>query len=247
MTRPSFPDLRGKSALVTGSTRGIGATLADALVDAGMDVYRHGEAAAGDAIVGDLGTDEGIQAVAHAVKARVETLDVLVHNAGIEIPSPISHLDRRELQRTLDVNLVGPILLTRALLPLLQRSSAPSVVNVTSIHDSIPYAGNAAYVASKAGLEAATRTLSLELASAGIRVNAIAPGAIETDMNRPVLESIGRAQFDSWIPLGRVGRTDDLVGALLFLSSEASRYMTGARLPIDGGYSLNLVRYRLDE
>jgi NAD(P)-dependent dehydrogenase (short-subunit alcohol dehydrogenase family) len=89
--------------------------------------------------------------------------------------------------------------------------------------------------------------MALELAAAGIRVNAIAPGAIETDMNREVIEQLGREDFNDWIPLGRVGTAADLAAPLLFLASSCSSYITGARLLVDGGYSLALLRYGLDQ
>ncbi len=246
-----FDDLAGRTALVTGSSRGIGAAMADALEAAGMRVLRHGTGASGaddeEMLVADLSTPEGCDLLVAQLTARTDRLDLLVNNAGVEEPSRLERLGSAQLRRTIDVNLAAPILLTRSLLPLLRSAPAPSVVNVTSIHDDVPYAGNLAYVASKAGLEAATRTMALELADEGIRVNTLAPGAIETDMNREVIDEIGRDSFRSWIPVGRVGTVDDLVGPLLFLASDASRYMTGARLLIDGGYSTALLRYGLAE
>ncbi|MEV6981104.1 SDR family oxidoreductase [Sphaerisporangium sp. NPDC051017] len=111
-----------------------------------------------------------------------------MNNAGLEQPTRLESIEAEALTRTLRVNLQAPVLLARSLLPQLRRSAAPSVVNITSIHDAVPYAGNVAYVASKAGLEAAGRTMALELAAEGIRVNSIAPGVIETDMNREVID-----------------------------------------------------------
>jgi len=251
---PNFPDLAGTTALVTGSTRGIGAGLADALQAAGMRVLRHGSPAhlgsvgassGGDdsPLVADLATEQGVNELIQAVGHRTGQLDLLINNAGVETPGDTG---REMLLRTLAVNLAAPVLLTRGLAPLLEASGRGSVINITSIHDTVAYAGNVAYVASKAGLEAAGRTLALELAGAGIRVNTVAPGAIETDINREVIDEMGRDRFESWIPLGRVGAVDDLVAAVLYLASDASRYVTGSRLLIDGGYSQALLRYRLD-
>ncbi|WP_431075547.1 SDR family NAD(P)-dependent oxidoreductase [Microbacterium phyllosphaerae] len=251
MTTASFPDLPGAVALVTGSTRGIGAGLAAALEAAGVRVLRHGSgqsdvAAMEEVLRADLSDDAGVAQLARLVAERTDRLDLLVNNAGVEVPRALKDLDGDILRRTLDVNLAAPVLLTRALIPLLSSGRNRSVVNMTSIHDEVAYAGNIAYVASKAGLEAATRTMALELAVHGIRVNSIAPGAIETDMNREVIEQMGRHNFESWIPLKRVGAIDDLAGALLYLASDASRYVTGSRLVIDGGYSQALLRYGLD-
>ncbi len=252
MTAPTFPDLEGRTALVTGSTRGIGAGLADALQTAGVRVLRHGSPQHappyGDGVasmlVADLATAGGVADLVTAVRQRTDQLDIVVNNAGVEIPGDAG---AEALLRTLAVNLVAPVLLTRGLAPLLSASGRGSVINITSIHDTVAYAGNVAYVASKAGLEAAGRTLALELAATGIRVNSIAPGAIETDINREVIDQMGRDRFESWVPLGRVGAIDDLVGAVLYLASDASRYVTGSRLLVDGGYSQALLRYRLDE
>lgn len=248
MSASRYPELDGAVALVTGSTRGIGAGLADALAAAGVRVLRHGTTGTEEADVlrADLSAESGVDELIRGVRDRTDRLDLLVNNAGLEMPAPVSTLSRESLRKTLDVNLVAPILLTGALLPLLRQGRQRSVVNITSIHDDVPYAGNAAYVASKAALEAATRTMSLELATEGIRVNSIAPGAIETDMNREVIDEMGRERFNSWIPLRRVGVIDDLAGALLYLASDASRYTTGARLLIDGGYSQALLRYSLE-
>ncbi|MDR1237742.1 MAG: SDR family oxidoreductase [Propionibacteriaceae bacterium] len=253
MNVPIFTDLAGKIALVTGSTRGIGAGLANALEDAGMRVLRHGTGAHPEGladketIYADLSDSAGCESLANAVRAKTEVLDLLVNNAGFEAPNRLENLDQSALARTLNVNLAASLLLTQALLPLLRRASAPSVINITSIHDAVPYAGNVAYVASKAALEAATRTMALELAPQRIRVNSIAPGAIETDMNREVIEQMGRENFNDWIPLGRVGVPADLAAPLLFLASSCSSYLTGTRLLVDGGYSLALLRYGLSQ
>ncbi|WP_022894762.1 SDR family NAD(P)-dependent oxidoreductase [Agromyces subbeticus] len=251
MSSPTFPDLVGATALVTGSSRGIGAGLADALESAGVRVLRHGSPAHASPdqddsmLLADLSTERGVDELVAAVNDRVDQLDILINNAGVELPAPLTAMDGASLRQTLDVNVVAPILLTGALVPLLSKGRPGSVINVTSIHDGVPYAGNIAYVASKAALEAAGRTMALELAASRIRVNSIAPGAIETDINREVIDAMGRDRFESWIPLGRVGAVDDLVGAVLLLASDASRYVTGSRILIDGGYSQALLRYGL--
>ena len=110
----------------------------------------------------------------------------------------------------------------------------------------MPYPHNAAYSMTKAELAMFTKTAAVELAPDGIRVNNLAPGAVETDINREVLDEIGREKFAEWIPAGRVGQTREMVGPALFLASPASSYVTGATLYADGGYLQNLVRYRPD-
>lgn len=250
MIAAMFEDLVGATALVTGSTRGIGAGLADALEAAGVEVLRHGASSARaqeDAVIADLATPAGVAELVRVVGDRFEHLDVLVHNAGVEHPGSLERLSDDGLRRTLEVNLVAPLALTRSLLPLLEAGTNRSVIMITSIHDEVAYAGNVSYVASKAALAAAARTMALELAERGIRVNSVAPGAIETDLNREVIDQMGRDRFEEWIPLGRVGEVSDLVGPVLLLASTASRYMTGARLLVDGGYSQALLRYGLDD
>lgn len=246
---PSFPDLDGATALVTGSSRGIGSGLADALEASGVRVLRHGSHldsdASRDIVAADLSTAGGVEHLARELEDRFDHLDILVNNAGTEHPTRFVDLQGDAVRRTLEVNLVAPLLLTSALVPQLRAGTLRSVINISSIHDSVPYAGNVAYVASKAGLEAAGRTIARELAADGIRVNTVAPGAIETDLNREVIAKMSD-EFASWIPLGRVGAVDDLIGAVLYLASGASSYVTGSRILIDGGYSQALLRYGLD-
>ncbi len=128
--------------------------------------------------------------------------------------------------------------------PPLKRSPAGSIINITSIHQTVPYPNNAAYSMSKAALAMFTKVAALELAPRHIRVNNFAPGAVETDINRDVLDAIGRDKFQEWIPLGRVAITREMIGPALFLASNASSYVTGTTLYADGGYRQNLVRYR---
>jgi gluconate 5-dehydrogenase len=134
--------------------------------------------------------------------------------------------------------------LTQRLLPLLKAAPGASIINVTSIHDTVPYPGNFAYAMSKAALAMFTRSAALDLAPYGIRVNNLAPGAVATDLNREVIEAIGDEKFREWIPLGRVAQSDEMVGPAIFLASDAASYLTGATLYADGGYMQNLLRYR---
>ena len=135
-------------------------------------------------------------------------------------------------------------MLTHLLLPLLKKSSGASVINITSVHETIPYPHNASYSMSKAALCMFTRVMALELAPHKIRVNNLAPGAVETDLNRDVLDRIGRDKFAEWIPLGRVATADEMIPPAVFLASDASKYITGTTLYAEGGYIHNLVRYR---
>ncbi len=251
MTATQEFSLSGKVALVTGSSQGIGKAIAAGFAAAGARVYIHGPSPAGESVAGEIGghfvqadfTDPAqVARLAGTVTAAEARLDVLVNNAGIDSPAPLEELTPDILDRVLQVNLRAPVELTRLLLPLLRGSSGASVINVTSIHEAMPYPRNAAYCMAKAALAMFSKAVTLELAPHGIRVNNLAPGAVETDINRAILDRIGRDTFAEWIPLGRVGQTSDMVGPALFLASDASRYVTGTTLVADGGYLQHLVR-----
>ncbi len=246
--------LDGKVALLTGSTRGIGQAIARGFASAGARVWVHGrsrdqaeqlaEELGGRFVLADLAEPDGARRLAGTVAASESRLDVLVNNAGVEVTMPIAAMDMAGFDLVWRVNVRAPVELVYRLLPLLEAASAASVINVTSIHDTVPYAHNSAYCASKAALAMFTRTIAIELAPQGIRVNNLAPGAVETDINREVLDQIGRDRFGEWIPLGRVAQTREMVGPALFLASDASSYVTGATIYADGGYAQHLVRYR---
>lgn len=253
MNLPELFSLEGRVALVTGSSRGIGKAIAHGLADAGARVYVHGrdehdgaqvaKALGTTFLAADLARPHELERLVARLSSAEERLDVLVNNAGIELPVSLEALEPETLERMTRVNFAAPVQLTRLLLPLLRRSRDASVINVTSIHDTIPYKGNAAYCSAKAALAMFSRTAAVELAEHGIRVNTLAPGAVETDMNREVLDEIGRERFAEWIPLGRVGHEHEMVGPVVFLASRAASYVTGATLVADGAYSQHLVRY----
>jgi len=249
------PALAGRIALVTGSVRGIGRALAEGFARAGARVWIHGPAPgrgeelakslAGRYLAADFERPAEIAALAESLLASEERLDVLVNNAGLGVVMPLGALDLETLDRIFRVNVRAAVDLTQRLLPLLRKSPSASVINVTSIHQDTAYAHNAVYAMSKAALGMFTRTAALELAPFGIRVNNLAPGAVETEASHDVIEAVGRGRFHDWIPAGRVGTTEDVLGPALFLASDASRYVTGTTLYVDGGYRENLVRYRL--
>jgi glucose 1-dehydrogenase len=248
MTNDAF-DLTGRRALVTGGTRGIGAAIALAFQNRGATVAIHGrgdpEAEAFAYLTADLSDLNQVDTLADSVIDRLGGLDILVNNAGMEVSATVENLDPRAVSQQLIVNLEAPIRLTHRLVPALQSSPHGVVINVTSIHSTVPSYGNSVYCATKAGLEMFTRTLAIELGPSGVRVNALAPGAIETDINRSILDEIGRSNFAEWIPLGHVGQTQDVADPAVFLASDASRYVSGATLVVDGAYSHHVVRYRM--
>jgi NAD(P)-dependent dehydrogenase (short-subunit alcohol dehydrogenase family) len=191
----------------------------------------------------DFTSPDGAAQLADAVLKAESRLDVLVNNAGMEVVMPIESLNTSVLDAIWQVNVRSPFILTHRLLPLLRATPGASIINMTSIHDTTPYPNNAAYSASKAALAMFTKTIAVELAPDGIRANNLAPGAVETDINRKVIQEIGEDKFREWIPLG-IAQTEDIVGPALFLASDAARYITGTTLYADGGYLQNLVRYR---
>jgi NAD(P)-dependent dehydrogenase (short-subunit alcohol dehydrogenase family) len=253
MSAPDFA-VRGLRVLITGSTRGIGAALARAFLEGGAKVFVHGRsedscreftsAHGGHPVPGDLEAPDGPAQVAESVLAVSDTLDTLIHNAGFEAYLPLEAYDMQVFDRIQRVNLRAPVELTHRLLPALRRSTNASIINITSIHESVPSPNNSAYSMAKAALAMFTKCLAVELGPLGLRANTIAPGAIETDMNREIIDTMGRENWAKWIPSGRVGTADEIAGAALYLASPASRYMNGGCLVLDGGYSHNLVRYR---
>ena len=243
MGHPVF-DVAGRTALVTGSSRGIGRALAQGLAEAGCDVVLHGrdDAAAAGAAAG-LGarhvafdvTDP--EAVERGV-AEIGPLDILVNNAGIQHREPLLDLATADWQRVLDTNLTGAFLVTREVARGMVAAGRGKIVNVASLQADLARPGIAAYAAAKGGLRMLTRGMCAEWGPAGVQVNAIAPGYFATDLTRALVED---EEFSRWVrgrtPAGRWGRVEELVGALLFLASPASDYVCGQVLYIDGGMS----------
>jgi NAD(P)-dependent dehydrogenase (short-subunit alcohol dehydrogenase family) len=244
-------DLRNKVAVVTGSSRGIGRAIGEAFMRAGARVWFHGpreEFGLPNYVAADLTRPGDVRRMVETIAGSESRLDLLVNNAGIEPVMPLEALDLARFDECFAVNVRSAVQLTSELLPLLKRSAeagaGASIINVTSIHDTVPYPHNAAYSMSKAALAMFTKVAAVELAPFRIRVNNLSPGAIETEINREVIEQIGRENFAEWIPAGRVGSVDDVVGPALFLASDAASYVTGTTLHADGGYRHHLVRYR---
>lgn len=246
--------LDGKVALVTGSGRGIGLAMAEGFAAAGARVWVHArdpekgrriaERIGGRYVRADLSSSQDIAAMVEAIKKEEDRLDILVNNAAVEVILPFERTELSKSDQIWRVNVRAAEELSLLLLPLMLAAGKASIINVTSIHDSIPYPNNLDYNMSKAALNMFTRTLAVELGPKGIRVNSLAPGAVETDINREVIDSIGRDKFGEWIPVGRVASVNEMLGPAIFLASEASSYVNGATLYADGGYMLNLVRYR---
>jgi NAD(P)-dependent dehydrogenase (short-subunit alcohol dehydrogenase family) len=246
-------DLKGRIALVTGGSRGIGEMIATGFVMNGVrtcissrkaDVCdataerlsAHGECVS---IPADLSSMEGIEQLANELESREERLDILVNNAGAVWGEPLDEFPESGWDKVLAINLKAPFFLTRRLLPLLERSGTHEnparVINIGSI-DGLHVSALPAYSygPSKAGLHHLTRILAAHLASRHINVNAIAPGPFESKMMEHTLKTSGD-RIVQQIPRKRIGEPADMAGAAIFLASKAASYVTGVVLPVDGG------------
>lgn len=254
---PELFSVTGKTVLITGGTRGIGRMIAGGFVVGGAKVIvssRKADAveatvaelsAFGDitGIPSDLSTEAGAQALAAAVAADHDHLDVLVNNAGATWGAPLADHDSASWGRVLDLNVQGIFHTTKFLLPLLQAAGTTEdparVINIGSIDGiQVPMLETYSYSASKAAVHQLTRHLAKHLAPA-ITVNAIAPGPFESKMMAATLKSFGD-QIAASAPLKRIGRPDDMAGVALFLASRAGSYLTGAIIPVDGGIATTL-------
>jgi NAD(P)-dependent dehydrogenase (short-subunit alcohol dehydrogenase family) len=247
-------DMSGSRALITGASRGLGRHFASTLAKAGADVAitaRNPDALAATAAeVEALGrkafpvamevTDPASVANAvEAAEAALGPLDVLVNNAGMAITKPALETTPEEWQQVIDTNLSGAFLVAREVAKRMAAGGGGRIVNIASIGGMIALGRVASYCASKAGLIHLTHALARELARHDVRVNAIAPGYVETDLNRDFFASEpGKALIDSAIPQRRLGQPAELDGALLLLASNASPFMTGSVVVVDGGHSL---------
>jgi NAD(P)-dependent dehydrogenase (short-subunit alcohol dehydrogenase family) len=237
-----------KSALITGAARGIGLATAKrflaenyrvAMLDIDGETLRAAVSALGGtrpplALTCDVAKAAEVEAAAADVKARFGTLDVLVNNAGTAVFKPALDTTLEEFERTFAVNLTGPFLMVKACAPLMGKGAA--IVNITSISGLRASALRIAYGTSKAALEHLTRQLALELSVRGIRVNAVAPGPVDTAMAKAVHSAAIRADYHDAIPLGRYGLEEEIAEAVFFLCSERASYITGQVLAVDGGF-----------
>ena len=242
----STKELAGKKALVTGATSGIGRSIAVKLAEAGATVYLTGRRAelgketvalieqaggTGHFIVSDVASVDDVRKLAE----EVGEVDVLVNNAGIFPFSPTPEQSVDVFQKVFDVNVRGTYFLTAALAPAMVAKGKGSIVNVSSIAAVIGTPVGSVYNASKAAMDALTRSWATEFGPAGVRVNSVAPGPVATDK---ALAEAGEV-FDSIakdLPLQRVGQPDEIAEAVLFLASEKSSFITGSVITADGGY-----------
>jgi glucose 1-dehydrogenase len=255
--------LRDKNVLVTGGTSGIGQAIAIRFAEYGANVAinylrapeeateteervhaclaRVRQSGVRDVLVrGDVSKEEDVVAMLESAVDGLGGVDVLVNNAGIQISSPSHELSTSDFDKVLAVNLRGAFLCAReAVKGFLATGTHGVIVNVSSVHQLIPKPNYLAYSMSKAGMQNLTQTLALEYAAQGIRVNAIAPGATVTPINRAWIDDpVKRAMVEAHIPMGRAGTADEMAGVTCFLASQDAAYITGQTIFIDGGLTL---------
>ena len=246
-------DLSGKVAIVTGAGSGIGYAIAERMAEAGAGVcvnylgYEEDAKALaarlpkGIAVKADVSSVSEVTALVEQTRSELGGVDVLVNNAGIEKQVPFLDIDEKEWDLVLNVNLKGAFLCSQAAGRAMRDSGrGGSIVNISSIHEDLPFPGFAPYCASKGGLRMLMRDIAVELAQYRIRVNNIAPGAIVTPINRATLDDPEKvATLNRIVPLQRMGEPREVAEVALFLASDASSYVTGSTYYVDGG----MIRY----
>jgi glucose 1-dehydrogenase len=258
-----LPGLRGKNVLVTGGTSGIGQAIAVRFAEYGANVAinylrspdeardteeqvhactaRVRQMGVRDVVVGgDVSNEDAVVRMVGEAIDGLGGIDVVVNNAGIQISRPTEELSSADFDRVLAVNLRGSFLCAReAVRHFLAEGKGGSIVNVSSVHQLIPKPSYLGYSTSKGGMQNLTRTLALEYAGRGIRVNGIGPGATVTPINRAWIDDpVKRAQVEEHIPMQRAGEADEMAGVTCFLASDMAAYITGQTIFVDGGLTL---------
>jgi 3-oxoacyl-[acyl-carrier protein] reductase len=248
-------ELLGQVAVVTGGSRGIGRGIALALAEAGADLvinYRKDEKAAEDtvsriqgmgrkalAVQGDVSTFEAARNLTSQASQAFRRIDILVNSAGIASRGNfVEKTEVEEWQRVLSTNLNAAFFCSKAALEYMHRNKKGNIINISSIAASILQAGHSPYAVSKAGLEALTKVLAKEEGPRGIRVNAIAPGIVKTDMGDRLMKAMGEEVVNARLkltPLGRIAYPEDLGHLAVFLASDKASYITGKIIHMDGG------------
>jgi len=243
-------DLTGRTALVTGASRGIGRAIALALAEAGADVavnFAGSEAAAMETakaiealgrrailVQANVGKAAECEAMVQRTLDAFGKLDILVNNAGITRDNLIMRMKEEDFDEVIETNLKGVFNGIKAVTRPMMKQRSGRIINISSVVGVLGNAGQANYVAAKAGVIGLTKTASRELASRGITVNAVAPGYIETDMTAKLPKEVQDAIM-AQIPLGRMGKPEDVAAVVVYLASDAAAYMTGQTLHVDGG------------
>jgi 3-oxoacyl-[acyl-carrier protein] reductase len=246
--------LEGKTALVTGGARGIGKTICKRFLDEGASISifdinseegistaeafnkEYGEEKASFYKV-DITDEKDVEDTVNSIISRKEKIDILVNNAGITMDNLVLRMSISDWRKVIDINLTGAFICTKSVIRHMVKARSGNIVNISSIVGVHGNAGQANYSASKAGLIGLTRTLARELASRNIRVNAVAPGYIETEMTGKLPDKI-KEKLLGQIPAGKLGSVGDVADSVLFLASRESSYITGIVLGVDGGMGI---------
>jgi glucose 1-dehydrogenase len=259
----NLPGLKGKNVLVTGGSSGIGQAIAVRFAEYGANVainylrvpeeahdteeqvhacvHRVRQEGVREVLVqGDVSSEDDVVRMVGNTVDGLGGLDILVNNAGIQISRPSAELSSADFDRVLAVNLRGSFLCAREAIKRFLADETPgSIVNVSSVHQVIPKPNYLGYSTSKGGMQNLTRTLALEYAARGIRVNGVGPGATVTPINRAWIDDpVKRAQVEEHIPMRRAGDADEMAGVTCFLASDLAAYITGQTIFVDGGLTL---------
>lgn len=245
--------LDGKTAIVTGGSRGIGRSICLALAKAGANVvtcYAHGADGANEtvklceelgvkamAMKADVANYEDVSAMVSKTKEEFGSIDILVNNAGITKDNLMLKMTEADFEQVIDTNLKGAFLFTKDVSKIMLKQRSGRIINISSVVGVFGNAGQVNYAASKAGLIGMTKSVAKELASRGITSNAIAPGFIETDMTAALNDSVAEEMLKA-IPLKRMGTGDDIANAVVFLASDYASYITGQVICVDGGMAM---------
>jgi NAD(P)-dependent dehydrogenase (short-subunit alcohol dehydrogenase family) len=246
-------DLSGRTAVITGGSRGLGEAMAKALAEAGASIalvardmtkleqVREAIAQKGgkaDVFTADVTQEKDVAAVTEAIQQRFGHPQILINSAGINIRKSLVDFSLDEFRSVIDASLMATFLMCRAFVPGMKGTGYGRILNMTSIMSHVSIAGRSAYSSAKAGLLGLTRALALELAADGITVNGISPGPIGTDMNLALMSNPEvNAQFLAGIPVGRWGKVEEIGGIACYLCSEAAGFITGTDILIDGGWT----------
>lgn len=243
-------DLSGKTALITGATRGIGRAIADEFIEAGANVILTGtkqseidqlnsknENQAVKWLAADFSTTGKIESFINVLK-NTKAIDICVSSAGINIIKPFDEVSNKEYDRLISVNLSAPFSIVQSIIPNMKKQDYGRIVNIASIWSKISKSGRSLYTTSKTGLVGFTRSMAVEYASSNILVNAVSPGFTLTELTQQSLSDDEMKSLSSQIPMGRFAEPREVAKTVLFLCSDLNTYITGQNITIDGGFTL---------